>query len=142
MYREERRDSEHYGENIIDIMYAYFHDENLISNVQSLHEGVLYWWDEDDIKNLERRAKGDSDPEATSEYARYLEENNQLETNLRQDYESANGRLEDVEEYKQALLDKDSEAMKTIIYQYAKDIRERKLAWNDQKIIDENKRKD
>eukprot|EP00971_Amphidinium_carterae_P049271 971133-Amphidinium_carterae.1 len=91
MYREERRDSENYWENIIDIMYAYFHDENLISNVtnvQSLHDGVLYWWDEDDIKDLEQRAKGDGDPEAKSEYARHLEENNHwpLSTSLRQIY--------------------------------------------------------
>eukprot|EP00971_Amphidinium_carterae_P305616 6073365-Amphidinium_carterae.1 len=62
--------------------------------------------------------------------------------NLRQDYESENGKLEDVEEYKQALQDKDTEALKAIIYQYAKDIRERQLAWKDQKIIDEKKRKD
>eukprot|EP00971_Amphidinium_carterae_P014912 294470-Amphidinium_carterae.1 len=41
MYRQERRDSENYWANIIDIMYEYFHDENLISNAESLHEGVL-----------------------------------------------------------------------------------------------------
>eukprot|EP00971_Amphidinium_carterae_P259036 5140710-Amphidinium_carterae.2 len=141
-YNRERRDSENYWNNIIEIMYAYFHDEHLIRNVQSLHEGVLFWWEEDDIKDLEQRAKGDNDPEATEEYTKYLEENDQLETTLRQDHERANGKLEDVEEYKQALEDKDSEKLKEIIYQYAKDIRERKLAWKDRKIIEENKRKD
>eukprot|EP00971_Amphidinium_carterae_P064901 1286123-Amphidinium_carterae.1 len=70
---------------------------------------------------------------------------NHLDTKLRQDYEHEHGKLEDIEEYQQALLDKDSEGLKAIIYQYAKDIREireRKLAWKEQKIIEENKRKD
>eukprot|EP00971_Amphidinium_carterae_P150735 2988533-Amphidinium_carterae.1 len=142
VYRRERRDSENYWNNIIEIMYEYFHDEHLISNVQSLHEGVLFWWERDDIEDLEKRANGDNDPESKEEYKGYLEENNQLETFLRQEYESANGKLEDVEEYQQALQDKDSDKLKQIIYQYAKDIRARKLAGKDKKIIEENKRKD
>eukprot|EP00971_Amphidinium_carterae_P239421 4753064-Amphidinium_carterae.1 len=123
-------------------MYEYFHDEHLISNVLSLHEGVLVWMELDDIKDLEERAKGDSDPEATRDYSRYLDENNNLDTKLRRDFENEHGKLEDIEEYQQAVLDKDSEGLKAIIYQYAKDIRERKLAWKELKIIEENKRKD
>eukprot|EP00971_Amphidinium_carterae_P116769 2312687-Amphidinium_carterae.1 len=123
-YRQERRESENYWNNIIEIMTEYFHDEYLISNVQSLHDEVLFWWEIDDIKHLEQRAKGDNEPEPKDEYERYLEDNKQLETIPRQDYESANGKLEDVEEYLQALQDKDSEKLKEIIYQYAKDLRE------------------
>eukprot|EP00971_Amphidinium_carterae_P209488 4155638-Amphidinium_carterae.1 len=123
-------------------MYEYFHDEHLISNVQSLHEGVLFWWELDDITELEERAHGKNDPEAKEEYEKYLAENGQLETILRQDYESAHGKLEEIDEYQQALQDKDSDKLKQIIHQYASDIRERKLVWKDKKIIKENKRKD
>eukprot|EP00971_Amphidinium_carterae_P022735 448253-Amphidinium_carterae.1 len=123
-------------------MYEYFHDENQISNALSLHEGVLFWMELNDIKDLEARAKGDGDPEATREYARYLDENNHLDTKLRQDYANTHGKLEDIEEYQQALLDKDTEGLLEIIYQYAKDITRRKLAWRDQRIIEENKKKD
>eukprot|EP00971_Amphidinium_carterae_P204632 4060946-Amphidinium_carterae.1 len=101
-------------------MYEYFHDENLISNALSLHEGVLFWMELDDIKDLEERAKGDSDPEATRDYARYLDENNHLDTKLRRDYKIEHGKLEDIEEYQQAILDKDPEGLKVIIYQYAR----------------------
>eukprot|EP00971_Amphidinium_carterae_P118263 2342864-Amphidinium_carterae.1 len=54
--RQEARDDEDYWENIVDIMYEYFFDENDITQVQTLHDGVLYWMDKDDIKDLERRA--------------------------------------------------------------------------------------
>eukprot|EP00971_Amphidinium_carterae_P106241 2104097-Amphidinium_carterae.1 len=96
----------------------------------------------DDIKELEARSRGDDDSEAKAEYTRHLDENHRLDISLRQDYESANGRLEDIEEYQQALSDKDSDRLRDIIYQYAADIRERKLAWREQRIIEENKRKD
>eukprot|EP00971_Amphidinium_carterae_P067704 1340592-Amphidinium_carterae.1 len=52
--RQERQDSADYWENITDIMYEYFHDENDIGESQSLHGGVLYWMTLDDIKDLER----------------------------------------------------------------------------------------
>eukprot|EP00971_Amphidinium_carterae_P322420 6408050-Amphidinium_carterae.1 len=140
--RRERRESEDYWKKIIDVMHDYFNDDNGINNALSLHEGVLYWMDLDDIKELEARARGGDDPEATQEYKRYLEENIKLDTMLRQDYEKEHGKLEDIEEYQQALADKQTDALREIVYEYAKDVRERKLAWRDARIIEENKKKD
>eukprot|EP00971_Amphidinium_carterae_P195188 3873348-Amphidinium_carterae.1 len=108
-------------------MYEYFYDENDITQVQSLHEGVLYWMDKDEIKNLDRRAVSKEDPEAETQYNWYLDENRKLEKNSRQEYEQYYGAFEDKEEYQQALEDKDSEIIKHIIFEYAAGVRERKL---------------
>eukprot|EP00971_Amphidinium_carterae_P128369 2542940-Amphidinium_carterae.1 len=51
--RQERQDEEDYWENILEIMYEYFHDDHDIGESVSLHEGVLYWMSLDDIKDLE-----------------------------------------------------------------------------------------
>eukprot|EP00971_Amphidinium_carterae_P068663 1359683-Amphidinium_carterae.1 len=122
-------------------MYDYFQDDQDITNAVSLHEGVLHWMELDDIKELEVRAKSDDDPEAARYYERHVDENRKLETILRQDYESSNGKLEDIEEFQQALTDKNKEVLQEISYQYASDIRERKLAWREARIIEENKKK-
>eukprot|EP00971_Amphidinium_carterae_P078954 1562147-Amphidinium_carterae.1 len=70
MRRQEAQDDKDYWENIIDIMYKYFFDENEITSVQTLHEGVLHWMDKDEITDLERRAtsKSKEDPEAERQY--------------------------------------------------------------------------
>eukprot|EP00971_Amphidinium_carterae_P311631 6193998-Amphidinium_carterae.1 len=70
MRRQEAQDDKDYWENIFDIMYEYFFDENEITSVQTLHEGVLYWMDKDEINDLERRAisKSKEDPEAERQY--------------------------------------------------------------------------
>eukprot|EP00971_Amphidinium_carterae_P262788 5213131-Amphidinium_carterae.1 len=60
-------------------MYEYFHNENDIGEAQSLHEGVLYWMNLDDIKDLERRALSNEDPEALQEYKWYLDGNRKLD---------------------------------------------------------------
>eukprot|EP00971_Amphidinium_carterae_P141504 2803895-Amphidinium_carterae.1 len=78
-------------------MYEYFFDENEITQVQTLHEGVLYWMDKDDIKDLERRAVNREDPEAERQYHWYCEENRKLEKNLREEYEKYHGAFEDKE---------------------------------------------
>eukprot|EP00971_Amphidinium_carterae_P310445 6169132-Amphidinium_carterae.2 len=101
-----------------------------------------YWMNLDDIKELEAGAKGEDDPEATQEYKRHLDENLKLDTMLRQDYEKEHGRIEDIEEFQQALQDKRTATLREIVYEYAKNVRERKLAWRDMRIIEENKKKD
>eukprot|EP00971_Amphidinium_carterae_P232856 4620967-Amphidinium_carterae.1 len=68
-------------------MYEYFYDENDISSVQALHEGVLYWMNKEEIKNMERQALSKEDPEAEKQYNWYLDENRKLEKNLREEYE-------------------------------------------------------
>eukprot|EP00971_Amphidinium_carterae_P296855 5897317-Amphidinium_carterae.1 len=145
MCRMERRDSEDYWKNIIDIMYDYFYDENDINSVQALHEGVLYWMNKDEIKNMETRvsrALSKDDPEAEKQYKWYLEENRKLEKNLREEYEKYHGAFEDGEDYQQALQDKDREAIKSIIFEYAAGVRERKLQWREYKIIENDKQKE
>eukprot|EP00971_Amphidinium_carterae_P263607 5229924-Amphidinium_carterae.1 len=86
MRRQEAQDDKDYWENITNIMYEYFVDENEITSVQTLHEGVLYWMDKDEITDLERRAisKSEVDPEAARKYNWYVEENRKLEKNLRE----------------------------------------------------------
>eukprot|EP00971_Amphidinium_carterae_P217160 4311058-Amphidinium_carterae.1 len=125
-------------------MYEYFHNENDISEVRSLHEGVLYseyWMSLDDIKDLERRAYSNEEP-ALQEYKWYLEGNRKLERDLREEYEKYHGVLEDGDDYQQALQDKDRQALKTIIYEYAAKVRERKLLWRKQKIAENDKKKE
>eukprot|EP00971_Amphidinium_carterae_P092629 1834548-Amphidinium_carterae.1 len=135
--RQERKASEDYWENIIDCMYDYFQDDKDSTDAVSLHEGVLHWMELEDIKELEVRARGD--PEATREYERYLDENRKLEIILRQDYESSNRRLENIEEFQQALAEKNKEVLRDIIYQYASDIRERKLQTSMERRKDHSK---
>eukprot|EP00971_Amphidinium_carterae_P221469 4396522-Amphidinium_carterae.1 len=78
-------------------MYEYFFDEHEITSVQTIHEGVLYWMDKDDIADLERRAISKDDPEAERQYNWYMEENRKLEKNLREEYEQYNGAFEEKE---------------------------------------------
>eukprot|EP00971_Amphidinium_carterae_P319836 6357428-Amphidinium_carterae.1 len=82
--RQERQDPADYWENITEIMYEYFHDENDIGEAQSLHEGVLYWMTLDDIKDLEKRAYSNEDPEALQQYRWYVEGNQKLDKDLRE----------------------------------------------------------
>eukprot|EP00971_Amphidinium_carterae_P285275 5663334-Amphidinium_carterae.1 len=74
MRREERREEEDYWKNIVDIMYEYFYDDNEITAVRHLHEGVLYWMTED-IESLQKQALHREDTEAKKKYDFYLEEN-------------------------------------------------------------------
>eukprot|EP00971_Amphidinium_carterae_P272151 5401363-Amphidinium_carterae.1 len=73
----------------------------------------------DDIKDLEQRAYSTKDPDALQRYKQYLEHNRKLDTKLRDEYEKNHGLLEDREDYQQALQDKDREALRDIIYDYA-----------------------
>eukprot|EP00971_Amphidinium_carterae_P093132 1843566-Amphidinium_carterae.1 len=95
-----------------------------------------------DIKNLEQRALSNEDPEALQEYRWYLEGNQKLDKDLREEYEQYHGVLEDREDYQQALQDKDREAIRATIYEYATKVRERKLFWKKQKLIENDKKKE
>eukprot|EP00971_Amphidinium_carterae_P141661 2806504-Amphidinium_carterae.1 len=119
MERQERQDSADYWENIMDIMYEYFHDENDIGEAVSLHEGVLYWRTLEDIKTLEQRAYSNDDPEAAQEYRWYLDANEKLDKDLREEYERNHGKLKDREDYQQTLQDKDRDALRNIIFENA-----------------------
>eukprot|EP00971_Amphidinium_carterae_P304228 6045588-Amphidinium_carterae.1 len=62
-----------------------------------------------------------------------MEENKKLEKNLREEYDQHYGAFEDRDDYKKALAEKNSDAIKDIIFEYAEKIRERKLQWRDYK---------
>eukprot|EP00971_Amphidinium_carterae_P190378 3778310-Amphidinium_carterae.2 len=127
-----RGDSADYWYNIVDCMMDYFFDENEITTQVSLHEGVLYWMMLDEIKSLEERWRSGNDPETTRDYDIYTAEQEQLNIMLRQDYESANGRIEESEEVQDSIRSEGQQrSIRTIIYQYAKDLRVRKGEWRD-----------
>eukprot|EP00971_Amphidinium_carterae_P323854 6436275-Amphidinium_carterae.6 len=121
----ERRDSEGYWENIVDCMFDYFNDENDITHAVSLHEGVLFWMTLEEVERLQNRAKSGNDPEAKGEYENYNTDKAKLEIQIQQDYEVDYGKIEDVEEFKTALAAKEDGILRTLIYQYAQDLRER-----------------
>eukprot|EP00971_Amphidinium_carterae_P338050 6475209-Amphidinium_carterae.1 len=140
--RTSRREPADYWENIVDCMHDYYNDENGVTAAVSLHEGVLYWMTLEEIERLQERSKGENYPEAKRDYEMHRSEQENLMNTLQQDYESANGRIEDVEEFKTALTAKDEDTIRTIVYQYASDIRERKALWKEAKIIEDNKKKE
>eukprot|EP00971_Amphidinium_carterae_P334403 6469679-Amphidinium_carterae.1 len=86
--------------------------------------------------------KDKEDPEALQEYNWYVEANQKLDKDLREEYEKYHGSLEDSEEYQQALQDKDRDALRAIIFEYAEKVRERKLYWRKQKLIENDRKKE
>eukprot|EP00971_Amphidinium_carterae_P267763 5311910-Amphidinium_carterae.1 len=124
--RTSRRDSADYWENIVECIHDYYKDENEVTAAVSLHEGIT--------RTSKRR-------EAKRDYEMYRSEQATLVNTLQQDYESANGRIEDVDEFKTAWEAKDEDTICTIVYHYASDIRERKARWREAKIIEDNKKK-
>eukprot|EP00971_Amphidinium_carterae_P153064 3034189-Amphidinium_carterae.1 len=82
---------------------------------------------EDDIESLQKQALMKGDPEAKKKYDFYIDENQKLEKCLQEKYDKEHGSFEGKDEYKQALERKDDATIKTIIYEYAKKIRELKL---------------
>eukprot|EP00971_Amphidinium_carterae_P343686 6483606-Amphidinium_carterae.2 len=113
------RSSDDYWDNIVDIMFTTFNDEELITKAHELHEG-----------------------EAEKEYENYNTEEARLEMTIQHNYEAANGKIEDTEEFKRALRNRDDASLRPIIYEYARDIRERKARWREMKIMEDNKRKE
>eukprot|EP00971_Amphidinium_carterae_P294892 5855840-Amphidinium_carterae.1 len=95
MMRQEEEDECEYWENIVDIMYMSYNDENDIDSEEQLHEGVLYWMNIEDIKDMRARAKSKKDPEAKQQYQEYFEHNQKLDTKIREEYEKEKGRIED-----------------------------------------------
>eukprot|EP00971_Amphidinium_carterae_P187955 3730634-Amphidinium_carterae.1 len=140
MVRQEEEDEREYWENIVDIKYTTYNDE-MDPEVQ-LHEGVLYWMNLDDIKDLRERAKSEKDPEAELQYKEYLDNNHELDMKMRDEYEKTKGPIEEREDFQQALADKDAEAIQEIVYEYAKGARELKAQWKTEKLKDDEKKKE
>eukprot|EP00971_Amphidinium_carterae_P072583 1435533-Amphidinium_carterae.1 len=113
----------------------------LLRPVDDLHEGVLYWMDKKDIEDLMAQARrGEKDAEKRME--NYYTDMKRLEITLRLEYEENNGKIEEKEEFITALETKDDKTLKPMLYQYAKDLRDRRARWRDGKIDEENKKKD
>eukprot|EP00971_Amphidinium_carterae_P022326 440345-Amphidinium_carterae.1 len=78
----------------------------------------------EDIKDLRDRAKSTKDPEAELQYKQNFEHkllhNQKLDLKLREEYEKYKGRIEDREDFQQALGDKDANAIQEIVFEYAK----------------------
>eukprot|EP00971_Amphidinium_carterae_P016270 320885-Amphidinium_carterae.1 len=120
MMRQEEADEQEYWDNIVDIMYAKYNDENDIEVVDQLYEGVLYWMSTEDIKDSADRARSKKDPEAELQFKQYFDHNLKLDQKLREEYEKYKGPIEDREDYQQALEDKDANAIQEMVYEYAK----------------------
>eukprot|EP00971_Amphidinium_carterae_P348849 6490704-Amphidinium_carterae.2 len=129
----------YYWNNILEYMTEQYKDTELITTVDELHEGVLYWMDKKDIEKLQEDARRGV-PEADKRMEAYYTDMRRLEIALRLDYEDNKGKIEETEEFITALENKDDATLKTIIYKYTEDLRNRRLAWRDGKI-DEDRRK-
>eukprot|EP00971_Amphidinium_carterae_P145933 2892425-Amphidinium_carterae.1 len=101
-------------------MYTTYNDENDIGPEEQLHEAVLYWMSMEDIKDLRERARSKKDPEAELQYKQYFEHNQKLDLKLREEYKKYKGPIEDREDFQQALGDKETNAIREIVYEYAK----------------------
>eukprot|EP00971_Amphidinium_carterae_P292190 5800328-Amphidinium_carterae.1 len=91
---------------------------------------------------MEKRAYSNEDPEALKQYKWYVEGNQRLDKDLREEYEKYHGVLEDTEAYQEAIQNKDRGALRNIIFEYAAGVRERKLFWRQQKLIEHDKKKE
>eukprot|EP00971_Amphidinium_carterae_P155003 3073921-Amphidinium_carterae.1 len=120
MMRQEEEDKRDYWEKIMDIMYMSYNDENDIGSEELLHEGVLYWMSIEDIKDMRERARSEKDPEAEQQYKQYFEHNQKLDIKMREEYEKDKGPIENREDFQQALEEKDANAIREIVYEYAK----------------------
>eukprot|EP00971_Amphidinium_carterae_P268730 5330920-Amphidinium_carterae.1 len=142
MLRDEQQaeeDEQNYWDDVIEIHYTMFNDE--IEEEELLCEGVLYWMTIDNIKNLKTRAQSGRDPEASKQYDEYLAENEKLDINMREEEEKSRGAIEELEDFQRAKQDRNKDAVREIIYEYARGARERKARVRDEKIKEDNKKK-
>eukprot|EP00971_Amphidinium_carterae_P197684 3923518-Amphidinium_carterae.2 len=118
-----------------------YNAEELITTADELHEGVLYWMKKKDIDDLMAQARrGDKDPGERME--NYYTDMKRLEITLRLEYEENNGKIDEREEFIKPLEDKDDKTLKPMLYQYAKDLRDRRTRWREGKIDEDNRKKD
>eukprot|EP00971_Amphidinium_carterae_P347982 6490255-Amphidinium_carterae.5 len=82
-------------------------DMGLIMTYKDLHEGVLYWMEEDDIELMFQRSIHQKDKEVTKELKRRQEEQSQFDDNLWQQVEEGYGSLVENKDYIEAWHDKD-----------------------------------
>eukprot|EP00971_Amphidinium_carterae_P336533 6472949-Amphidinium_carterae.2 len=91
-----------------------FNDE--IDDDEKLREGVLYWKTIESIKQLRERARSGKDPEAKKQLDEYIDENDKLDLDMREEEEKARGAIEDLPDFQQAKADRNSEAVQEIVY--------------------------
>eukprot|EP00971_Amphidinium_carterae_P246453 4894972-Amphidinium_carterae.1 len=137
--QEEEEDMQNYWDDVIDIHYTMFNDE--IDEEELLNEGVLYWMTIENIKNLKMRAQSGRDPEAMKQFDEYIAENEKFDLNMREEEEKARGAIEELEEFQQAKFDRNKEAVREIVYEYARGVREQKARWREGKIREDNEKK-
>eukprot|EP00971_Amphidinium_carterae_P276336 5483614-Amphidinium_carterae.1 len=64
----------------------------------------------ENIKNLREKARSDKDPEAEKQYKEYVEENEKLDLNMREEEERARGAIEELQDFIQAKADRNNDA--------------------------------
>eukprot|EP00971_Amphidinium_carterae_P052808 1039939-Amphidinium_carterae.1 len=64
----------------------------------------------ENIKNLREKARSDKDPEAEKQYKEYIEENEKLDLNMREEEEKARGAIEELQDFIQAKADRNNDA--------------------------------
>eukprot|EP00971_Amphidinium_carterae_P169956 3367593-Amphidinium_carterae.1 len=72
------------------------------------------------IKNLRTKARSGRDPEAKKQLEEYIEENDKFDLNMREEEEKARGAIEELEDFQRAKQDRNREAIKEIVYEYAR----------------------
>eukprot|EP00971_Amphidinium_carterae_P067689 1340350-Amphidinium_carterae.1 len=59
---------------------------------------------------------------------------------MREEEEKTRGAIEELEDFQRAKADRNREAVKEIVYEYARGVQERKARWKDEKIKEEHKK--
>eukprot|EP00971_Amphidinium_carterae_P278568 5529687-Amphidinium_carterae.1 len=93
------------------------------------------------IQNLRTKARSGKDPDARKQLDEYIEENEKLDLTLREK-EKDRGAIKEREDFKLAKHMRDTEAAQEIVYEYARGVRERRARWREEKIKDDNKKKE
>eukprot|EP00971_Amphidinium_carterae_P149628 2966532-Amphidinium_carterae.1 len=96
----------------------------------------------EDIKDMRERARSKKDPEAEQQYKEYFEHNQKLDIKMREEYEKYKVPIENREDFQQALGEKDVNAIREIVYEYAKGVRDRKAQWKIGKLKENEKKKE
>eukprot|EP00971_Amphidinium_carterae_P035431 697634-Amphidinium_carterae.1 len=72
------------------------------------------------IQNLRTRARSGKDPDARKQLDEYIEENEKLDFNMREEEEKDRGAIEEREDFQRAKQVRDSDAVQEIVYEYAR----------------------
>eukprot|EP00971_Amphidinium_carterae_P019776 389698-Amphidinium_carterae.1 len=72
------------------------------------------------IQNLRTKARSGKNPDAEKQLKEYIEDNEKLDLNLREEEEKDKGAIEEREDFKLAKHRRNSEAVQEIVYEYAR----------------------